>query len=195
MRICHPVSSWHSRTAADSQARRPQVLRRGCPRCLRRCVASAALPRRRCAGSRRRPVASRVQRSCANPRKPRATTAGSRTTSCQSGYGACMDESASVRTRVLLARHGEAAYETGGSGDSGGSLTAAGRGQAHRLGHRLKAFCSPLPTAAGRHAPLSATHQPRRRLPASRTPIGERAGTCEVLPIDVAPMSKPDHDH
>lgn len=54
---------------------------------------------------------------------------------------------------MLLARHGDAAYETGGSGDSGGSLTAAGRGQAHRLGHRLNdfqptvVFCSELSRA------------------------------------------------
>ena len=38
------------------------------------------------------------------------------------------------RVRVLLARHGEAAYETEGVGDGGGSLTSLGRSQAHSLG-------------------------------------------------------------
>ncbi|MDT0277103.1 histidine phosphatase family protein [Blastococcus goldschmidtiae] len=42
-------------------------------------------------------------------------------------------------TRVVLARHGEAAYETSGSGDSGGSLTALGRSQARALGQELRA--------------------------------------------------------
>ncbi|GAA5153207.1 hypothetical protein GCM10023340_34870 [Nocardioides marinquilinus] len=42
-------------------------------------------------------------------------------------------------TRVVLARHGEAAYESDGNGDSGGSLTAGGRLQARRLGERLRA--------------------------------------------------------
>ena len=51
-----------------------------------------------------------------------------------------MDESALTQTRILLVRHGEAAYETDGSGDSGGSLTAAGRDQARRLGLRLNEF-------------------------------------------------------
>ena len=36
--------------------------------------------------------------------------------------------------RVLLARHGEAAYETEGVGDGGGSLTPLGRAQARSLG-------------------------------------------------------------
>jgi probable phosphoglycerate mutase len=39
----------------------------------------------------------------------------------------------------VLARHGEAAYETSGSGDSGGSLTALGRRQARALGQMLLA--------------------------------------------------------
>ena len=43
-------------------------------------------------------------------------------------------------TRVLLIRHAEAAYETPGSGDSGGSLTTKGRQQARRLGERLQQF-------------------------------------------------------
>jgi broad specificity phosphatase PhoE len=39
-----------------------------------------------------------------------------------------------LQTRIILARHGEATYETNGSGDSGGSLTALGRRQARGLG-------------------------------------------------------------
>lgn len=42
------------------------------------------------------------------------------------------------RTRIILARHGEATYETSGSGDSGGSLTALGRRQARALGVKLR---------------------------------------------------------
>ena len=38
---------------------------------------------------------------------------------------------------MLVARHGEAAYETGLWSDDGGSLTARGRGQARDLGRRL----------------------------------------------------------
>ncbi len=45
-----------------------------------------------------------------------------------------------VTTRVILARHAQAAYETVGNGDSGGSLTPAGREQARALGERLAAF-------------------------------------------------------
>jgi glucosyl-3-phosphoglycerate phosphatase len=41
-------------------------------------------------------------------------------------------------TRIFLARHGEAAYPTSGSGDSGGALTALGRSQARALGERLR---------------------------------------------------------
>ncbi|OYO13839.1 hypothetical protein CGZ98_05290 [Enemella evansiae] len=51
-----------------------------------------------------------------------------------------MGDDASIRTRVILVRHGEAAYETDGSGDSGGSLTPTGRDQARRLGRRLASF-------------------------------------------------------
>lgn len=51
-----------------------------------------------------------------------------------------MRDEITTRTRILLARHGEAVYETDGSGDSGGSLTATGRDQARRLGLRLRAF-------------------------------------------------------
>jgi 2,3-bisphosphoglycerate-dependent phosphoglycerate mutase len=39
--------------------------------------------------------------------------------------------------RLILARHGEAAYETDTMTDSGGSLTALGREQARELGERL----------------------------------------------------------
>lgn len=44
------------------------------------------------------------------------------------------------RARILLARHGQAAYETPGSGDSGGSLTSDGRAQARLLGGRLRDY-------------------------------------------------------
>lgn len=40
--------------------------------------------------------------------------------------------------RILVARHGEAEYETDGTGDSGGSLTRLGRQQARELGERLR---------------------------------------------------------
>ncbi len=56
-------------------------------------------------------------------------------------------------TRVLLARHGEAEYESGLTTDDGGSLTAAGRQQARDLGERLRdqhvarVWCSPLSRA------------------------------------------------
>lgn len=53
-------------------------------------------------------------------------------------YGDVMDDGAGSPARILLARHGEAAYETDGSGDSGGSLTSAGREQARGLGRRLE---------------------------------------------------------
>lgn len=39
--------------------------------------------------------------------------------------------------RVIVARHGEAAYETAERGSAGGSLTALGREQARQLGERL----------------------------------------------------------
>jgi broad specificity phosphatase PhoE len=51
-----------------------------------------------------------------------------------------MDDGGPTRTRVLLARHGEAAYETDGSGDSGGSPTPTGRRRAQALGQRLVGF-------------------------------------------------------
>jgi broad specificity phosphatase PhoE len=41
--------------------------------------------------------------------------------------------------RVIVARHGDAAYETEGTGTSGGSLTDEGRRQARELGERLRA--------------------------------------------------------
>lgn len=56
-------------------------------------------------------------------------------------------------SRVLLARHGEAEYESGLTTDDGGSLTAAGRQQARDLGERLsdrhvaRVWCSPLSRA------------------------------------------------
>jgi probable phosphoglycerate mutase len=40
--------------------------------------------------------------------------------------------------RIIVARHGDAAYETEGTGTSGGSLTALGRRQARELGERLR---------------------------------------------------------
>jgi broad specificity phosphatase PhoE len=40
--------------------------------------------------------------------------------------------------RIVVARHGEAAYESDGTGTSGGSLTARGRDQARELGERLR---------------------------------------------------------
>lgn len=40
--------------------------------------------------------------------------------------------------RILLARHGEAAYETTTMAESGGSLTPLGRDQARALGERLR---------------------------------------------------------
>lgn len=43
-------------------------------------------------------------------------------------------------TRVVLVRHAQASYETSGNGDSGGSLTRAGRDQAGSLGARLASF-------------------------------------------------------
>jgi probable phosphoglycerate mutase len=55
--------------------------------------------------------------------------------------------------RVVLARHGEAEYESGLTTDDGGSLTAAGRQQARDLGERLRdervtrVWCSPLSRA------------------------------------------------
>ncbi|MBM6400545.1 histidine phosphatase family protein [Phycicoccus sonneratiae] len=55
--------------------------------------------------------------------------------------------------RVVLARHGEAEYETGLTTDDGGSLTATGRAQARALGDRLRdehvarVWCSPLSRA------------------------------------------------
>jgi probable phosphoglycerate mutase len=64
-----------------------------------------------------------------------------------------MVERPSRGTRVLLVRHAEAAYETEGSGDSGGSLTSEGRSQARRLGARLRelgpdaVYCSELSRA------------------------------------------------
>jgi 2,3-bisphosphoglycerate-dependent phosphoglycerate mutase len=39
--------------------------------------------------------------------------------------------------RLIVARHGEAVYETDTMTDSGGSLTTLGRGQARELGERL----------------------------------------------------------
>lgn len=41
-------------------------------------------------------------------------------------------------TRVFVARHGEAEYETDLCTDDGGSLTGRGRGQARELGERLR---------------------------------------------------------
>jgi len=41
--------------------------------------------------------------------------------------------------RIILARHGEAEYETAGMHGAGGSLTTLGRAQAHALGDRLRA--------------------------------------------------------
>ncbi|QIM20364.1 histidine phosphatase family protein [Phycicoccus sp. HDW14] len=55
--------------------------------------------------------------------------------------------------RVVLARHGEAEYESGLTTDDGGSLTAAGRQQARDLGtalrdeHVARVWCSPLSRA------------------------------------------------
>jgi broad specificity phosphatase PhoE len=40
--------------------------------------------------------------------------------------------------RIIVARHGEAAYESEGTGVSGGSLTIRGRAQARELGERLR---------------------------------------------------------
>ena len=40
--------------------------------------------------------------------------------------------------RIIVARHGDAAYESDGTGTSGGSLTALGRRQARELGERLR---------------------------------------------------------
>lgn len=59
------------------------------------------------------------------------------TLACRSAYCGSMDDTASSSARVVLIRHAEAAYETDGNGDSGGSLTPAGRDQARRLGQRL----------------------------------------------------------
>lgn len=53
-------------------------------------------------------------------------------------YCGCVDDTAGKSARFLLIRHAEAAYETDGNGDSGGSLTSVGRDQARRLGQRLK---------------------------------------------------------
>jgi probable phosphoglycerate mutase len=56
-------------------------------------------------------------------------------------------------TRVFLARHGEADYETDLVTDDGGSLSPAGRRQARELGERLlgdriaRVWCSPLSRA------------------------------------------------
>ena len=56
-------------------------------------------------------------------------------------------------TRVFLARHGEADYETDLVTDDGGSLSATGRAQARALGERLlgeriaRVWCSPLSRA------------------------------------------------
>ncbi len=56
-------------------------------------------------------------------------------------------------TRVFLARHGEADYETDLVTDQGGWLSAAGRAQARELGERLlperiaRVWCSPLSRA------------------------------------------------
>ncbi|KRF00148.1 hypothetical protein ASG88_12225 [Nocardioides sp. Soil777] len=56
-------------------------------------------------------------------------------------------------TRVFLARHGEADYETDLVSDDGGSLSPAGRRQARELGERLcgeriaRVWCSPLSRA------------------------------------------------
>lgn len=56
-------------------------------------------------------------------------------------------------TRVFLARHGEADYETELVTDDGGSLSPAGRRQARELGERLRGeriarvWCSPLSRA------------------------------------------------
>jgi 2,3-bisphosphoglycerate-dependent phosphoglycerate mutase len=58
-----------------------------------------------------------------------------------------------VATRVFLARHGLAEYETELVTDEGGSLTSEGRGQARALGRRLASegvdavWCSPLSRA------------------------------------------------
>jgi probable phosphoglycerate mutase len=55
--------------------------------------------------------------------------------------------------RVIIARHGEAAYETTTMNQSGGSLTTLGREQARELGERLRGervaavFCSELSRA------------------------------------------------
>src|SRR4051812_46847322 len=40
--------------------------------------------------------------------------------------------------RLIVARHGEAAYETDTMSESGGSLTSLGRTQARELGERLR---------------------------------------------------------
>ncbi|KRF30708.1 histidine phosphatase family protein [Nocardioides sp. Soil805] len=56
-------------------------------------------------------------------------------------------------TRVFLARHGEADYETDLVTDQGGCLSATGRAQARALGERLlseriaRVWCSPLSRA------------------------------------------------
>lgn len=56
-------------------------------------------------------------------------------------------------TRLFLARHGEAEYESRLVTDDGGSLSAAGRRQARELGERMRAeriarvWCSPLSRA------------------------------------------------
>lgn len=56
-------------------------------------------------------------------------------------------------TRVFLARHGEADYETDLVTDQGGCLSTAGRAQARALGERLlperiaRVWCSPLSRA------------------------------------------------
>lgn len=58
-----------------------------------------------------------------------------------------------MATRLFLARHGLAEYETELVTDEGGSLTAEGRGQARSLGRRLASegveavWCSPLSRA------------------------------------------------
>lgn len=56
-------------------------------------------------------------------------------------------------TRLFLARHGEADYESDLVTDDGGSLSAVGRGQSRDLGERLRGeriariWCSPLSRA------------------------------------------------
>jgi probable phosphoglycerate mutase len=58
-----------------------------------------------------------------------------------------------VTTRVFVARHGDADYESDLVTDDGGCLSAAGRAQARQLGERLRdagivrVWCSPLARA------------------------------------------------